>query len=259
MLRYATRLLDIVIGVTVVPVTSSAPAPYAPASAILALIRRHRERGLPTPINEDVLARCGITDSLISRTLAALVTLDLIDDQGNPTATFEGLRLAPEADYTQRIAQWLKGVYGDVLNFIDPATATDTMLEDAFRNHNPPGQRARMITLFTGLHEAAGIRPEKSSSRRASRANNPTSVNGTADRKIGKSKLIKSAAPPSLGETPIVPLKPPAASVIMDKALEYKLIDLMRDEGIEDSHREAIWTLVRYLTAKHKTQTADQT
>jgi Family of unknown function (DUF5343) len=93
------------------PVTSTAPAPYAPASAVIELIRRHRNRGLPTPVNADVLARASISGSLIPRTLQALQTLDLIDDNGTLTAVLEGIRLAPEAEYRQRVADWLRATY----------------------------------------------------------------------------------------------------------------------------------------------------
>jgi hypothetical protein len=143
------------------PVTPDSPAPYAPASAIIDLIRRHRSRGLPAPVNSDVLARAGISESLIPRTLQALQALDLIDDNGAPTATLEGIRLAPEAEYKQRIADWLRATYADALQFIDPATATESDIRDAFRNYRPIGQQGRMVTLFSGLFREAGISPER--------------------------------------------------------------------------------------------------
>ncbi len=58
-------------------VTQEKPAPYAPASAILDIVSRYRNRGLVFPVNADVLARVGISDSLIPRTLQALQVLDL--------------------------------------------------------------------------------------------------------------------------------------------------------------------------------------
>jgi hypothetical protein len=143
------------------PVTPNAPAPYAPASAIIELIKRHRSRGLPAPINSDVLARASISGSLIPRTLQALQALDLIDDSGAPSAILEGIRLAPEAEYKQRVADWLRGAYADALQFVDPATAAESEIRDAFRNYNPIGQQERMVALFTGLFREAGIGPER--------------------------------------------------------------------------------------------------
>src|SRR5437879_1673208 len=119
------------------PVTPDAPAPYAPASAIIELIKRHRNRGLPSPVNSDVLARAGVSSSLIARTLQALQALDLIDESGAPTATLEGIRLAPETESKQRLADWLRATYADALQFVDPATASESEVRDAFRNYIP--------------------------------------------------------------------------------------------------------------------------
>lgn len=145
------------------PVTSDKPAPYAPSTAIMAVVERFRQRGLPTPVDAGVLARASISESLIPRTLYALQSLDLIDESGNPTDVLEGLRLAPEVEYKARLGEWLTGAYADALQFIDPATATEIEIRDAFRNYRPHGQLDRMVTLFIGLFRAAGIAPEKAS------------------------------------------------------------------------------------------------
>src|SRR5437868_3238699 len=75
---------------TNMPVTADRPAPYATAGAILDFIDRYRNRGVPSPIDGDVLARAGVAHTLIARTLQALHTLDLIDPKtGTPTQTLE--------------------------------------------------------------------------------------------------------------------------------------------------------------------------
>ena len=89
------------------PVTANKPAPYTSPSAVLEVIDRYRNRGLQKPINRDVMGRAGIADGLISRTLQALQILDLIDDKGMPTQTFEALRLASVAEYKKRLEDWL--------------------------------------------------------------------------------------------------------------------------------------------------------
>ena len=144
------------------PVTQDKPAPYAPSTATMNIVERFRERGIPAPINGDALLRTGlVTESLMPRTLYTLQVLDLIDDAGNPTDTLKGIQRAPEAEYRACLAEWISTAYADVLSFIDPATATEQDVHDAFRLYNPPGQRARMVTLFLGLARAAGLAPEK--------------------------------------------------------------------------------------------------
>lgn len=36
------------------------------------------------------------------------------------------------------------------------------------------------------------------------------------------------------------------------KPLEYELVDLLQDKGVDDVHREAIWTLVRFLAERKR-------
>jgi len=143
------------------PVNKDSPAPYAPASAVLELVRRHRARGLPSPVDSEVLGRAGISDSLIPRTLQALFALDLIDGEGIPTKTFEGIRLAPETEYRSRLEEWLKAAYADVFAFVDPAKDDSIRIRDAFRGYQPTGQQDRMVSLFQGLCVEAGLMTER--------------------------------------------------------------------------------------------------
>jgi hypothetical protein len=140
-------------------VTADKPAPYATARSIIDLIERYRERGLATPVNMDVLARAGVPPSLIPRTLQALKTLDLIDESGQPTQTFEGIRLASEDEFKTRLGDWLKGAYADVFSFVDPTKDDETRIRDAFRTYQPVAQQPRMVSLFQGLCAAAGLLP----------------------------------------------------------------------------------------------------
>jgi hypothetical protein len=135
------------------------PAPYAPTAAVMSVINRVRERGLPTPITLDVLTRTGVSDSLAPRTLQTLKILDLIDEDGNPTATLEGLRLAPGAELQARLQDFVRAAYPEVFAYIDPAVDTPEQIRDAFRPYEPHGQQVRMLSLFLGLVEAAGMRP----------------------------------------------------------------------------------------------------
>lgn len=145
------------------PVTTDHPAPYAPASVILNLIERHRSRGLPPVVDSEVLGRAGVSASLIARTIQALQTLDLVTEDGKPSPVLEAIRMAPESEYKQRLAEWLNAAYADALQFVDPASADETQIRDAFRSYKPVGQQNRMVTLFIGLFAGAGIGPEKKS------------------------------------------------------------------------------------------------
>lgn len=152
------------------PVTTDQPAPYAPTSAIMDLIERHRNKGLPAIVDADVLQRAGISTSLVPRTLQALKTLDLLDNEGRPSQVFENIRLAPTADYERSLTEWLNAAYADALSYVDPATDDEVAFRDAFRKYTPTGQQSRMVSLFMGLFTAAGVMPlrQKQSTPRAS-------------------------------------------------------------------------------------------
>lgn len=174
-------------------VTSDKPAPYAPASAVIDIVTRYRNRGLIFPVTADVLARAGVSDSLIPRTLQALITLDLIKEDGNPTDTLEGIRLAPEAEYKKRLEDWLKGAYADVFAFVDPTTDDETRVRDAFRSYQPVGQQARMVTLFQGLCAAAGLTAEKPAKAKT-QSPPPRNFSPLARKRLVQSATNKSGA-----------------------------------------------------------------
>jgi|SRR6185437_4409729 len=157
------------------PVTQAKPGPYATTSAIVDTIARYRTRGLPFPVNTEVLARAGISESLIPRTLQSLKTLDLINDAGNPTETLEGIRLAPEAEYKKRLEDWLKGTYAEIFAFVDPTKDGSVRIRDAFRGYEPIGQQDRMVALFEGLCTEAGLIETKASAPHAAATTRPKS------------------------------------------------------------------------------------
>jgi len=148
-------------------------APYAPPKAVLHVITGYRERGLQTPFTVDVLKRAGVTEALAPRTLQTFKLLDLIGDGGEPTETFVALRKAPHDEFQQRLGAVLKASYAEVFSYIDPAQDSPDRIRDAFRSYKPHGQQERMVTLFLGLCEAAGIITEKLPKRVGKRTPRP--------------------------------------------------------------------------------------
>ena len=174
-------------------------APYAPVSAIVAVIERHRQVGL-SMVTLDVLVRMGITDSLAPRVHQALRLLDLINDDGSTSQNFEVLRRAPTPDVPARLASLLRTVYAPVFEVMDPTKATAEEISDAFRHFNPPGQRGRMVTLFMGLMAYADMIPEIPKQRPGPRPN------GARKRqpKSATTSSLPMADAPQLASTPAV-------------------------------------------------------
>lgn len=136
------------------------PAPYAPASAVIDIVREYRKRDLPMPINVDVLERKGMTPAIAPRVMKALKLFDLVDGEGQPTEQFTVLAKAAEDDFKDRFAAVLRSAYADVFKYVDPTTDPPERVRDQFRSYTPRGQQERMVTLFRGLCEFAGLLPE---------------------------------------------------------------------------------------------------
>ena len=211
------------------PVTVDQPAPYAPASAILELIDRHRNKGLPPVVDADVLARAGVSDSLIPRTLQALKTLDLLADDGRPSEVFEGIRLAPTAEYQQRLSEWLNAAYADALSYVDPATDDEVAMRDAFRKYIPTGQQGRMVTLFMGLFTAAGVMPQRA---KASPPKRTAQANGAVKPKPGLTNSQRAAVRALGGQhQPQHGMRPPTVTGSLPPAIAGLLATLPPDGG----------------------------
>lgn len=148
--------------------------PYAPVQNVLLVIRRRRDGRLLGSLGADELARMGIPQGNISRTLATLRFLGLVSENGEQAPVFTRLGRVSEDEYPKVLDEIIQNAYAPIFQVVDPATADDRSLNDAFRYYTPEAQRSRMITLFRGLCEEAGITPgsstgsDHSAKRRAS-------------------------------------------------------------------------------------------
>lgn len=130
-------------------------APYAPVSAVMLMIELFREKSIPLPITAAAIHRAGVEESLARRTLATMKQLDLLDDDGNPTATFQKIKVAGPDKYQAVLQEWLQEAYKPIFTYCEPADTEKVSTQ--FRHYEPTGMRNRMVTLFLGLCAAAGL------------------------------------------------------------------------------------------------------
>src|SRR5205807_6202975 len=96
------------------------------------------------------------------------------------------------ADYKPRLEQIVRTAYASVFEIVDPATDTDEQVEHAFRKFLPDAQRDKMVTLFLGLCEEAGIIPPGRGPRKRGRSQS------RPERALAKpaAKAVRREAPP---------------------------------------------------------------
>jgi hypothetical protein len=174
----------------------------------LSVIDRARDRGLPTPVTKDVLLRAGVSDSLVPRTLQSLQLLELINEDGTWTQNLETLRRSPEAEVNTRLAEIIRSVYADVFQYVDPAKDSGTQIRDAFRSYAPHGQQDRMVTLFLGMCQRAGIVTSETPAKQISREQRTT-------RRSPPPKSVPTKKPPERPNAITAPnLAPPLAGLL---------------------------------------------
>jgi len=144
-------------------------APYAPGSNVLQAIDQHRERGLVNPVTFTALERIGIKPTMTSRLHQTFRFFALIDEDGNHLPALDRLRRASSEEFPTQFAEVIQAAYLSVFTSVDPATADDIRLADAFRGFEPAAQRGKMIALFRALCERAGIIQATSSKKNVGR------------------------------------------------------------------------------------------
>lgn len=206
-------------------------APYAPTKAVIDVVRRYRERGLPDPLTATDLERVGVPMTMTGLTLKALVFLQLVDEGGNRCEAFESIRRASTNEYPEIFAEIIRKAYLPIFTIIDPAQDDEIAIADAFRRYDPANQRQKMIRLFRGLCEEAGIIQPREKRRQVSvRKQQPKPSKGKVE-----TAQPKSSATQNLSD---IKKEEESQSIQGDIATDYRLISAV----IQQLPRERYWT-----------------
>lgn len=227
--------------------TASIP-PYIPFQTFLTLLKQLKTDGLPPQIDKSVLAK--FSGGIQGQLKVALKSMSLMDD-GKPTDDLEALvNDYDTSEFVNQLQRLLKRTYPYVFA-IDLMTATPTMFADAFKVTGAKEDVLRKCrSFFLHAAKAASI-PLGNRILTGSVPRAPS--NGSAKKKPKAAKAVKDV------DTGEVRGTQNDQNNISDTALEYKLIDLMREDGVGEEERGAIWILVQYLTAKAKSAAAKKT
>lgn len=222
--------------------------PYIPFQTFLTFLKQLKTDGLPPQIDKSVLAK--FSGGMQGQLKVALKSMDLMDD-GKPTDGLAALVDAYEtADFESNLKALLERTYPYIFS-IDLLTATPTMFADAFKVTGAREDVSRKCrTFFLHAAKRAGV----PLGNRILTGSVPRAPSNGATKK--KPRVMKPAA--EVGGNGAEPKGDQKQVQISDVALEYKLVDLMKEDGIEAEERSAIWTLIQYLTTKAKKTQSDK-
>ncbi len=133
-------------------------APYTSIGNMLLILGRIRKGWIPTQIDKGEMVRVGITAGNASRTISALEYFGLINEDGKPTDTWKAIATSTTNDYPKVLEGILRNAYPSIFEIHpNPADATDVEIGNAFAKSEPLNQRGRMVSLFRGLCQEAGL------------------------------------------------------------------------------------------------------
>jgi hypothetical protein len=220
--------------------------PYIPFPTLLTFLQELKSNGLPPQIDGSVLRRfSGGTQSQLKMAVRALGLME----GTKPTPQLQALVDAYDTPaFEPLLLEILKATYPYVFA-LDLMTATPQMFADAFKSTGAKEDVSRKCrTFFLHAAKRAGV----PMGNRILTGSVPRSPSNGSSRKKAKVK------PKEDFQEVEVERQPPPPAPMSDKALEYKLVDLLKEPDLGEDERPAIWTLIQYLARREKNKATDQ-
>ena len=173
-------------------------APYAPPSHVISILRRFKEKAVPTQLTVTALGDLKIGTAYAYRVLGALQFLGFLDEKHHPEPIFQSLRTLPEDGYKSLLAERLRESYPSLFEHLDPAT-DEGSIRDHFRRYDPASQTERQFLFFRALCVEAGLIEGKAAS--APKPSRPGQPQGRLKGTGPTSQTRQSQSPPPSPKT----------------------------------------------------------
>lgn len=216
--------------------------PYATFPSFLNFVNKLRETQVPSRIDPSVFGNA--SGSLSYSIISALKSLKLINAEGHPSNEFIHFVQSGDDERKPLFQAILKAGYPTLWSgALNLGTTTAGQFDEHIRSeYDVKGSTVDKVATF--FIQAAKFAELPISPHLAARKPIASSASSA------KSRRQRRGSGEGNGDTPPPPPPPPAP--MQAKVLEYELVDLLKRDGIGDAERDAIWTLVRYLTSQPK-------
>ncbi|HET9459638.1 MAG TPA: DUF5343 domain-containing protein [Sphingomicrobium sp.] len=214
--------------------------PYATFAPFLNFLNKLRDTQVPSRIDPSVFGNA--SGSLSYSVIAALKVLKLIDASGAPKRAFVELVNASDEERPHLLREALPAAYP---TFFDGTFNINTATAGQFDEHLRERYDARGSTIdkvasffiaaanYTNLGLSQLVKDRK-----------PTASSASSGRSKKQRRQVQETG--GAGETP----PPPPPPQVTEKALEYKLVDLMSEALEKPDVMQAIITVVTFLKSR---------
>lgn len=214
--------------------------PYATFGAFVSFLNKMRETSVPSRIDPSVFGNA--SGSVSYSVIAALKYLRLIEDDGKPTKTFSALVNASDDARAPILSEVIRNGYPSLFGgSLDLKNATSAEFDEHMRKEfDVQGSTVDKIAAFFIL--AAKLAGIPLSPHLVARKAVSSSSSSKKSAKQRKKDDEADASPPDEG--------PPAKPIITEKALEYRLVDLMGDAAGDAEVMAAIIKVITFLKTR---------
>lgn len=210
------------------------PPPYISFATLLTFLKALKTDGIPPQIDRSVMSK--MPGGVQGQMKLALRSLGLMEGDAPTPNMAKMVNALDTEEFESVLLERLWATYPYVFK-LDLTTATPTMLADAFKVTGAKEDVSRKCrTFFLHAAKRAGV-PLGNRLLTGSVPRNPS--NGT--RKKRKAQAEAPPLPPHAGTV---------ADVISEKALEYRLVDLMSEAAEKPEVLKAIIDVVTFLKTK---------
>ena len=230
--------------------------PYATFTSFANFINKLRETTVPHQIDPSVFGNA--SGSVSYSIIAALKSLKLIAPDGVVTPRFTQFVQASDEERKPLLLAILKDGYPAFWGgSIDLNTATAGQFDQLIRTeYEAKGSTVdKVAAFFLAAAKAAGLPINPHLAARRTTASAATSAKSKRQRKSDEPVPSVDGVKSPLGNVN----SPLRHQEISHKALEYKLVDLLKEDGINAEQQSAIWILIQLLASKSKAKSASET